>query len=337
MKESAIIFGASTLGSIAYRTLRNSYDVVAFTDNNTNKWNTTFEGLDVIAPEKIINYKGAIIIIASQYFKEISSQLQEMGIRHFFIYQYQLLNSKLQNSMEKKLEIPILNLGRFLSSIKASLRVENLTLLRGGSTLLDYAFLKGLILKFNLETFLEIGTWSGESIAVVSEVAKRCYSVSLPDENLKSSFDDFWGKNNFSRFFSLDKKNIKHFYEDSKTFDFSQIKDTIDLVFIDGDHSYSGVKSDTKRIFEVIDLERTIVVWHDFKTKRDNAILSTVNAVFEALPNNLHHRVYGVDSNICGVYLPDKYKSYFSFENDRDEIYSYEVSILPQKNTRNDK
>lgn len=335
MKDSIILFGASSLGQVAYTALKDQFNVVSFVDNDPQKWGSQFNGIKVISPNQINELKEIpMIIITSSFKNEIAHQLREMGIRHYSFFDYQLTNIALQNSEKYKLKTPILNLGAFLETI-SPLELEQVTLLRGGSNILDYLFLKGLVIKFNFSTYLEVGTWSGESIALIAAVAKKCYSISLPDEEVSRGFLDFWGKNNFSRYFSKNKGNITHFCENSKSFDYSRISDCIDLVFIDADHSYSGIKSDTKRIFGKIDPEHTIVVWHDFKSKYDEAISTTVDAIYDALPERLHKNIYGVDSNNCGVFLPDKYKRYFDFKNNRNEVYSYGISLKLSKQSLN--
>ncbi|MEM5591549.1 hypothetical protein AAHH67_06875 [Niallia circulans] len=60
-----------------------------------------------------------------------------------------------------------------------------------------------MMLRLDLKVYLEIGTWTGESISTISEIAEYCYSVSLPDndEGLIKVFEKYCNKNNFSRFF----------------------------------------------------------------------------------------------------------------------------------------
>ncbi|PAE12566.1 hypothetical protein CHI02_09040, partial [Niallia circulans] len=107
---------------------------------------------------------------------------------------------------------------------------------------------------------------------------------------------------------------VTHFEGDSTTFNYSKnIKNKIDLVFIDGVHSYQGIYRDTNEIMKFTGYDETIVVWHDFRTGRNEIIENTVEAILDV--------------------LQEKYKFSFSFKQDPNEIYSYEVKIFPKFNS----
>lgn len=336
MNTDIVLFGASNLGKATFILLKNSYNIVWFCDNDPEKWGKSIEGIKIIPPSKLRDIDNVDIVISSIYYEEIAKQLNSMGINNFKVFNFLLQDCPTKGTEAKEsreYNIRFLDLGAFLSSIHSDIRIEDMTFLAGGSGLLDYIFLKAVMIKLGLKTYLEIGTWMGESIVAVSEVAEKCYSISLPDDDKKvvDYFKDILNKSNFSRYFSRGRENIVHFYGDSKTFDFSIIKDKVDLVFIDGDHSYEGVRKDTENIFNFVDVENTIVIWHDFKDIRNKYIETTVQAIFDALPANLHSKIYAVDANYCGVYIPDKYLGFFDTEEKQNVIYSYNISIKPKK------
>ncbi|MGE7110287.1 class I SAM-dependent methyltransferase [Lysinibacillus sp. NPDC047702] len=156
-----------------------------------------------------------------------------------------------------------------------------------------------------------MGTWTGESIAAVVELAGKCYSISLPDDNQAqiTTFENYCNKANFSRYFSNDKDNIVHFYGNYSEFDYSQLKDKSDLVFIDGDHSYDAIKQDTKNIFELVGYENSIIVWHDLKTIRNQVVQTIYEAIHSVFPQEYAKNLFAVHSNICGVYIPENYRA----------------------------
>ncbi len=339
MSSNIILFGASDLGKAAHTLLKSKYNIIFFCDNDANKWGENIEGIEIIPPLRLKEFDDVDVVITSTYYDDISTQLNSMGVKKYKIFNYLLqanpvkcIGTKVMES--EKRNIRFLDLGGFLNSIHTDIEIRDMTFLAGGSGLLDYVFLKAVMLKLDFRTYLEIGTWMGESIAAVSEIADKCYSISMPDDDkeIVDYFRNVLSKNNFSRYFSRGRENIVHFCGDSKTFDFNNIKDKVDLVFIDGDHSYEGVRKDTENIFSFIDKENSVVVWHDFKDIRNKFIEPTVQAVFDALPESMHHRIYAVDANYCGVYIPDKYIRYFKLSDNPEIMYSYSTLVKTKIN-----
>lgn len=108
--SNIIIFGASRLGKLAKEYLEISCKVVAFCDNNINKHNTIFEGIEVISPEKLKNYcekKNILIVIASMYYREITDQLLEMRIHKDDIKIFENRINSYDYNFNNKLELSL--------------------------------------------------------------------------------------------------------------------------------------------------------------------------------------------------------------------------------------
>lgn len=88
-----IIFGASKFGTEVYNNIKAKYNIIAFCDNDANKWRKYICDLEIISPEKLKNFEGKIII-ASMYHIEIVMQLTNYKILSFYVYSD--LNSKEQ-------------------------------------------------------------------------------------------------------------------------------------------------------------------------------------------------------------------------------------------------
>ncbi|MCX7747925.1 MAG: hypothetical protein N2645_13710 [Clostridia bacterium] len=83
MKEKVVLFGASTRGRIAFNALKDQYDISYFCDNDKNKWGSTVNGVEVVPPDQLKSLDNTKVIITSMYDKEISNQLDSMGIHPY--------------------------------------------------------------------------------------------------------------------------------------------------------------------------------------------------------------------------------------------------------------
>lgn len=85
--KNIILFGASKFGktALANWNQRNDINVIAFCDNDKNKWGLSFEGITVISPADLLIVKYDEIIITSMYDVDILKQLLSMGINEDLI------------------------------------------------------------------------------------------------------------------------------------------------------------------------------------------------------------------------------------------------------------
>jgi len=59
------------------------------------------------------------------------------------------------------------------------------------------------------------------------------------------------------------QNKINLIFEDSTKFDESKLVNSIDLIFIDGGHNYTCVKSDSEKAFKMIK-KGGYIFWHDY-------------------------------------------------------------------------
>lgn len=326
--EKIYIFGASKLGEVAFKVLKDSHQILGFIDNDTKKHGNTFCEIPVYSPD-IITSIDCQIIIGSSFRKEIELQLQNMGFLNFKTFTFGMVEPELYNSHLISNELTLVSANELINSVGPNISIENITFSNGGSTAMDYFFLKAVAIKQQAKVFLEIGAWTGESAATVAEVVDQCYSISLPDDHpsVSYAFDHFCHKENFSRHFSHNKENIINFQENSFEFNYDKIQKNIDLVFIDGDHSYQSICKDTENIFSKCGYEDTIVVWHDFKNLYNELVLTTYQAVKDTLPEQYLGNLFAVQGNYCGVYIPKKHQHLFNYNEDRNKVFSYKVEL----------
>jgi len=191
----------------------------------------------------------------------------------------------------------------------------------GGSLPTDLALLKGLAQRFPACNYLEIGTWRGESVANVSPVASRCYTMDLPDDEkrLLGMSEEYIQQH---AILSRHLSNVTHLKANSRTFDFASLKVPFDLVFIDGDHHYEGVLNDTRKVFQQLVKTDTIVVWHDYAFQPEKVRFEVAAAILDGTSPAIHGKLYQVANTLCAVYLPEPVQA-----GKQNTLSSFEVRI----------
>lgn len=179
--------------------------------------------------------------------------------------------------------------------------IQSFSFLDGTSRVIDIALLKSIAKKFIPCTYLEIGSWRGESLLNIAEIAKEAVSISLSPEEMRAL--------NFPEdviavegIFLNNKTNITRIGHNSLRFDFSALDKKFDLIFVDGDHSYEAVKSDTKNVFSLLKNESSVIVWHDCGTNYEDMRYEVVAGILDGLPEEERRNVYRVSNTLCGVY-----------------------------------
>ncbi|MCH5261286.1 MAG: sugar phosphate isomerase/epimerase [Lachnospiraceae bacterium] len=81
--KSIVLFGAGNMCRNYMKCYGEQYPPLFTCDNNPKLWNTEFEGLTVKNPEELRNLpEGCGVYICNIYYREIETQLKEMGIKN---------------------------------------------------------------------------------------------------------------------------------------------------------------------------------------------------------------------------------------------------------------
>jgi predicted O-methyltransferase YrrM len=191
--------------------------------------------------------------------------------------------------------------------------VEPFCYLDGGSTPIDLALLKGLARRYVDCEYFEIGTWRGESAANVASVAKHCTSLNLPDlEMISMGLQKKYVE--LHRFFSDKLSNVTHIQANSLRFDYSSLKSKMDLIFIDGDHHYESVKSDTENAFRLLKNEQSVIVWHDYGNNPNDVRWDVLRGILDGTPPDKRKNLYRVSNTLCAIYTNAPLSSYHQEE-----------------------
>lgn len=80
MKRNILIFGASLGGKRLLNVLSKDEQVLAFLDNDPAKHNESLKGYPILSPQQGFQLDYDAVIIASQSYSQIASQLVEKGL-----------------------------------------------------------------------------------------------------------------------------------------------------------------------------------------------------------------------------------------------------------------
>ena len=132
----------------------------------------------------------------------------------------------------------------------------------------------------------EFGTCSGKNtylMALNSNPEAKIVSLTLnPEQSKKLTLDkkdnnisiqNILKESNYEKFlFSgrKEEKKINIIFSDSREFDTKNYLKKFDLIFIDGGHTYSVVKNDSKKAFEILS-DKGIIIWHDYVVGKESS------------------------------------------------------------------
>lgn len=180
--------------------------------------------------------------------------------------------------------------------------INSYSFLGGTSMITDLLLLKLLAKKYENGSYLEIGSWRGESIVNVANIMPDCTSLTLSaDEMLSFNFSEDFVK--VHGIFSHHVKSIKTIEHNSRTFDFSKLDKKFDLIFVDGDHTYEGVLNDTQKTFYLRKNEQSVIVWHDYGFDTENVRHNVLMGILDGIPKEKHGNLYHVSNTMCAVYI----------------------------------
>ncbi|MFO0479702.1 MAG: class I SAM-dependent methyltransferase [Bacteroidota bacterium] len=212
---------------------------------------------------------------------------------------------------------------------KFELELNKYTYLENTSTVIDLSILKALAKSITNCNYFEIGSLRGESLFNVSEVAKHSTSLTLSQEQMKKfNFKPALLKS--ANLFNKEIKNLTVIEDNSLSYDFSKLG-KFDLIFIDGDHTYNGVKSDTKNVFNHLIHENSIIVWHDYTYFAETVRHEVLAGILDGIPQSHHKNLYHISNSMVAIYSENlKVKSnMLNFPTVPNKIFKVKVEATP--------
>lgn len=200
--------------------------------------------------------------------------------------------------------LPVVDINQLGGNFSESL--DCFAFLDGSCIPTDIALLKSLAKKFDNCKYFEIGTWRGESVVNVADVAKECYTLNLSKSELlsmglKEKYADLHG------FFSKGRDNITHLTGNSLNYNFQDLDKKFDLIFIDGDHHYDFVKNDTEKVFKHLVHENSIIVWHDYARNPEKVRHEILAGILDGTPKEHRKYLYHVSNTMCAIFIRSEF------------------------------
>lgn len=101
----AIVWGTGNIAKnfVLERVMYREFDIVSFTDNNPNLWNTEFNGIRILSPQEALQQEYDAVFIWNSFADEITRQLvAEFQVKENIIFSYQDLEKKLCQDLCEK-------------------------------------------------------------------------------------------------------------------------------------------------------------------------------------------------------------------------------------------
>ena len=209
------------------------------------------------------------------------------------------------------------------------------TFLEGQAMATDIALLKGLARRVPNCRYLEIGSWRGESMANVASVAAECVALTLSAAEM-AAFGYPAAAIASEGQFIKQLANVRTIHHNSQTYDFSAMRRSFDLIFIDGDHTQAGVAIDTRNAFPLLRDERSTIVWHDYGNTPETANAAVFAGIREGCTADQLEHVYHVSNTLCAIYTRQAVKSRIAeFPAEPNKVFDLRLTarrIAPSQN-----
>ena len=157
----------------------------------------------------------------------------------------------------------------------------------------------------------EIGTYTGSTtllMAMNTAASAELFTLDLRVDDMPESWLDANSKPPFEAGILFRdtpfQSKIRQLFGRSDAFDFSKYKGSIDLVYIDADHSYDAVFSDSKIAFELVS-PGGMIVWDDYRwLPEHSANVSVTNALHQL---STSHDIRQLSNTRLAVSLPGSF------------------------------
>jgi hypothetical protein len=167
----------------------------------------------------------------------------------------------------------------------------------------DLALLRGLASLYKDCSYFEISKIRCESLGSMARVAGECYSLCRPvgeirKEGIHSRYMHMMG------YYSAAMQNVVALSGDSNSFAFSSLDKKFDVVFINNGHGYNRILNDTRKVFEYLVHDLSVVVWHDYTYFREQVRWEVLAGILDGTDPLIREQLFFVPRTKCAIFLP---------------------------------
>jgi len=178
--------------------------------------------------------------------------------------------------------------------------------LNAGMMPADLALLRGLASNFKTCTYFEIAKRRSEALDNMANLASECYALTRPAGEMRQK-----GVRNKYMFmlgaFSTAFDNVVMLTGDSHTFNFNSLDKKFDIIFINSGHGYNRVLTDTRKAFEYLVHDESIVVWHDYSYFPEQIRFEVLAGILDGMDPPNREQLFFVSKTKCAIFLRAKY------------------------------
>lgn len=176
--------------------------------------------------------------------------------------------------------------------------------LNAGMLPADLALLKGLASLYSNCSYFEICKRRSESLGNMAKVARECYSLNRPageirKKGLRNRYMYMMG------YYSRAQDNVVMLSGDSRYYDFASIGRKFDIIFINSGHGYDRVLNDTRKTFEYLTHDDSIVVWHDYSFFPEEIRYEVLAGILDGTDTAHREQLFFVSKTKCAIFLKE--------------------------------
>ncbi|MDP2922977.1 MAG: class I SAM-dependent methyltransferase [Candidatus Omnitrophota bacterium] len=181
----------------------------------------------------------------------------------------------------------------------------------GNVSLDELVIINGIIKRVHPKYIFEIGTFNGRTtlnMAYNSPEDCKVFTLDLPNNNadkmlLKlTDYDKLLinQSDRGERVLKSDyqfKTKIIQLYGDSASYDFQCYYNSIDIVFVDGAHSYDYALKDSYTALKLLKNNTGVIIWHDYEEGVE--VVKAIDAVIRKMPDLKFFHIEGTSLAFC--------------------------------------